>query len=1489
MSSVREQVAELSDEEKRALLAQLLGQDGDREGERLLPSQRRYWVLHQVSPQVPTHVVRVVEVRGGLDVDVLNRALDALVDAHESLRTSYVAVEGRPVRGLAEPGTVRPGVTVLDVADDADEVHRVRVREAGRAFDLETAPLLRLSVLRRGPEHHEVIFTAHQMLADEVTADLLLGELADIYHGLATAGTAPAVAEPTMSLADVVRHERTWLGTPQARRETEFWTKRLAAVPTLELPTDRPRPVDRMPSLSGARVTRRLDADQVGLARQLADAQGTGLSEVTLAALVAVLSRYTLEQDITVGLPVDGRIESTYAGVLAPLENTVVVRADLGGEPSFRQLVDRVAVARKEAEQHQRLPFEQVVAQLKPEADFSRSPLHQVRFVDRSSAFGTREVGGASWSVADVDTGLSAFDLTVYAHDGGDGYELVGEYNAELFKPETVERFLGHLAALLGAALADPDRRCADLKMLSDAETDLVLRQWNDTAAELPASPVLHTLIAEQAERTPDAWAVMSGGQRLTYRELDSWANKLANHLRGHGVGPEELVAVMAHRRVSTVVGFLAALKAGGGYVPVDPEQPGDRMRAVIADAGARIVISSEAIESLADDPALLRIAPEADEVLAGSDAAPEVAVDPANTAYVIYTSGSTGRPKGVVVPHRQIVNSTLARSAFGREAPESYAIPVALSFDASAAGLYWTLLTGGRIVLPSEDQVRNPALLARLVQTERITHITHMPSYYQLLLAAGGRQLISLKDISAGGDVFPAQLAVDHYKLLPWTKLYNDYGPTEVTVWATAQLSGAEEDGASVPIGRPIQNTQVYLLDANLQPVPVGVPGEIHVAGAGLARGYLGQPGLTADRFIPNPFGAPGDRLYRTGDLARYLADGRLEFLGRVDTQVKIRGFRIELGEIENALQQHPGVTSAVVDLRKSLPTDEGSLVAWVIPAEGADAPTTAELTGHLQKLLPGYMIPSAIVTCAEFPLNAHGKVDRRALPEPEVKAVSLPTGEVPRRRIEKEIADVFAEALGVARVGLHDDFFSFGGSSLQLSRVGARLSKAYGMELPLHALFSTPTVSGVAARVELYEREGFEGLKATRDAVDDLDREAELDETITGEGLPQADFFAPKAIFLTGATGYFGVFLLDQLIEQTDADIYCLVRARDVAGGMARLKSSCAMYEVPWDDRFERRVKAVIGDLGRPLFGLSPSNFDDLAKVIDTIYHNGALVNFSLPYSALKAPNVDGTVEMLRLASRYKTKQVHFVSTIDVFIAGHMNRPFLEVDLPAKPPQVPFSYPQSKWVSEKIIMKARERGLPVTIYRPSIMMGHPRTGACHAQNYVLTALRGFLEFGILPDYPESMNAITLDYASAAMVHVSRQEASLGNIYHLWNTDAIPHNALFPWIKSYGYPFEVVDFDEAVQLAINAGPDHPVYPMVPVLLLYTSGDAGLEMSMETEQAIDNRMECINLLDGIKGMGYEPAPLDEKYMHDCLDFLVRHGHLDPPSAFPRKR
>jgi myxalamid-type nonribosomal peptide synthetase MxaA len=525
--------------------------------------------------------------------------------------------------------------------------------------------------------------------------------------------------------------------------------------------------------------------------------------------------------------------------------------------------------------------------------------------------------------------------------------------------------------------------------------------------------------------------------------------------------------------------------------------------------------------------------------------------------------------------------------------------------------------------------------------------------------------------------------------------------------------------------------------------------------------------------------------------------------------------------------------------------------------------------------------MVPVAFVALERLPLTAHGKVDRDALPKPTMEHAAWLPYRAPRTKLERVVARAFAEALGAEQVGLDDDFFALGGSSLVMARVGARLSAAYGVDLPLPILFTTPTVAGVSHMLELYWKRGSEGLFAARDPSI-LDAEAVLDEAVTPQGKPLAGFDDPGVVLLTGGTGFLGIFLLLELLTQTRAEVWCLTRASSPAAAIERLKATAAAFKVPWEARFDARVRPVAGDLTKPLLGLPPSAYEHLAETVDAIYHTGAIVNFVAPYSVLKGPNVDGTRQVLRLACERRVKAFHYVSTIDVLVGTYMPRPFLEVDLPPRPPRVPFSYAQSKWIAEKLVVAARDRGLPVVIYRPSIIMGHTKTGACHKTDYILQGMRGFLKLGILPVYDEVMNGITVDYASRAIVHLSRAPSSFGRIFHLWNVNAVPTMKMYDWIRSYGYEFKVVSFAEATEWARGVEPSHPIYPMLPVLFLYLSGDPGRPMPWEEQLTLDSTAECANTLAALEGTGIECPPIDERYMHDCLAFLIARGELDPP-------
>ena len=1468
----------LGPDEKRARLAQLLREgDGDW-ADRLSPAQRRFWVLRQMEPAVPSHVSAAWELNGPLDTGILQAGLRAVVERHELLRCGFVNIEGTPMPVTARSGWV--AMTVIDLTalpgtEQDGAIARTSALEGAAQFDAGHAPLVRACCLRRAPDRHVLVLTMHQLIADATSLAIVGCELADAYEALMRGDQPNGLPGGAPPFGQIVAEERAWLtGEPGA---LAWWRERLHGATVLSLPTDRPRPAVAVQTLQGRTAVRECGVSPPRRARH----KGHAFTDTVYAAYLALLARYTGERDLTVGCPVDARPPGA-ANAVGPFENNLPVRVRIQGDPSFDELVVCARRAREVSLTNGRVPLERILEVTADATDTTRAPLFGVRFDDRPvPACPTGST--VDWAPLDIDFGLSPFDLTLRTEVHGNALRLVAEHSTHLFDGPTIDRLLGHLETLLGAGIEDPTRRLSDLPVLTEPERDQ-LNRWNCTAAPFPHDRSLHALVEDQVRRTPDATAIIGPDGRLSYRELNRRADVIAARLRAAGIRPERTVAVAALRQARTVTAFLAVLKIGGAYLPVDPDFPRERVAWLLDDARADVMISPQGVAAQLPVDGRMLICPDGDALEDGNPPrapwpAPEV--HPDSLAYVIYTSGSTGRPKGVEVAHRQIVASTWAR--FGRLPGDiaCYLMLAPPSFDASAAGIYWTLCTGGTLILPSDTQVRDPRLLARVIERDDVSHLDAAPSQYAVLLDAQPRAVAGLRCCILAGEALPPALVRRHYRAAPDTALYNEYGPTEATVWATAALCRPSEEAATVPIGQPIANARVHLLDPDLNLVPVGVPGEIYIGGAGVARGYLRRPGATADRFVPDPHThEPGARMYRTGDLGRRTPSGDVDFVGRTDTQIKVRGFRVELAEIEVALEEHPAVRAAAVAVPDE-PNDP-PLSAFVV-AHGSTRVDEAELTEHLRRLLPAYMVPSRIVAIDEMPQTAHGKLDRAALAHTAQAPTLVPGVAAPRTKTERETAEAFADALGARQIGLDDDFFELGGNSLQMARIGSRLSTAYGLDLPLHALFTVPTVAGVSTQIERFREEGFAGLLAARDPAAMLDAEAALDPAITPAGLPPAPVGGPDGILLTGATGYFGAFLLAELLEQTHADVYCIVRSSDAGAAMERVRRNAADFKVTWDDRFERRVKAVPGDLAKPLLGLGPSGFAELARNVDTIYHNGALVNFAVPYSVLKSANVLGTAEILRLACTERAKRVHYVSTIDVFIGSHMPRPFLEVDLPDRPPRVPFSYPQSKWVSEKLMTQARERGLQVTIFRPSIMMGHTQTGACHEQNYVLVGLRGFLELGILPEYDEIMNAVPVDYASRALVMLSLREDAPGRHFHIWNTEGIPTTDTYRWVRSFGYEFDVVPFDHALEQAIQAGPEHPIYPLVPVMLLYSSGDAGLPMDWETEAAIDNATECANSLDALAGKGITCAPMSEGWMHDCLAFLIGRGLLKSPA------
>ncbi|HEX5720085.1 MAG TPA: amino acid adenylation domain-containing protein, partial [Thermoanaerobaculia bacterium] len=1020
-------------------------------------SQQRLWFLDQLEPGGAAYnLAAALGLRGRLDVPALAAALRALALRHEALRTTFPSVEGEPVQSVAaEPRAALPVVDLGGLEDDEAEAGRLALAEAVRPFDLAAGPLLRAILVRRSGGDHRLVVVLHHIVADGWSRGILLREVGELY-GAAREGRAPRLPELPIQYADYAVWQR---GLMQGETLTEllgFWRGRLAGLTSLELPADRPRPA--VPSGRGGQRPARLSVELAERLRTLAHGAEATLFMTLLAGWDALLLRHGAAPDVAVGAPVANRDRAETAGLIGFFVNTLVLRADLSDDPSFGDLLSRVRRETLEVLARQELPFEKLVEELQPDRDLGRQPLFQVMLALLPAPPEAPRWDGLDVDVHELPTGTAKVDLLLALEEGPEGVTGTCEHSADLFDEVTVDRMLARLEVLLESAAADPSRRLSELALLPASELLQILADAEspDLAEESvdEAEVCLHTLVALQAARTPEAVAVEGAGESVTYRELAGRAGQLAAHLRALGVGPEVPVAVRLERTPDLVVALLAVLEAGGAYVPIDPAYPRDRQEYILADAGAPVLLTRELLGSLPQ---------ETGDVVA-------VPPGPDNLAYVLYTSGSTGWPKGVAVRHRSAVALVRwARQLFPADDLSGVLAATSVCFDLSVFELFVPLACGGRVVL-AENALALPTLGdggVRLVNT--------VPSAITELLRNGGIPG-SVRTVNLAGEPLPPGLAARLYELPHVERVYNLYGPTEDTTYSTVSL--VARGAARVSIGRPLPGTWAYVLDRRLRQVPAGVPGELYLGGAGLARGYLGRPDLTAGRFVPDPFAGqdqPGRRLYRTGDLVRTLRDGSLEFLGRLDHQVKVRGFRIELGEIEEVLRSHPAVRDCAVLVREDRP-GEMRLVAYAaMPAMAEDRREGwPELRALLASRLPDYMIPAAFVRLDALPLTPSGKVDRRALPAPALAAGDRHEWEAPRTPLEELVAGCWADLLGVPRVGLRDNFFELGGHSLLAARVVARLRSLLGAELPVRALFEQPTVAGLAARVEAARRGG-------------------------------------------------------------------------------------------------------------------------------------------------------------------------------------------------------------------------------------------------------------------------------------------------------------------------------------------------------------------------------------------------------------------------------
>jgi surfactin family lipopeptide synthetase C len=1408
-----------------------------------------------------------------INIAAFKQAWQQVINQHSILRTSFYWKQYKEPFQVVNRSLQLPWQQYnwqeLSVLEQQAGLEEFLQADRQQGFDVSQAPLMRLTLIQVGKETYHFIWSSHHLILDGWSGAIVLQQVFQAYEALCKDQVVSLVR--CRPYGDYIA----WLQQQDLSKAEAFWRKVLQGFTA-------PTQLRVSSSANGAtgydEQSIKLSPATTTALQSLARQHKLTLNTLVQGAWAILLSRYSGEQDVVFGATSAGRPPALVGSesMVGLFINTLPVRVQVAGDEVLIPWLQKLQVQQVEAQQYEYSPLVQVQGWSEVPRDlplFESILVFENYPVDASLKAWATEM--QMHSVRSVET--TNYPITIKA---GVGRELSLEILSDTygtpdgdrsrFNATIITRMLGHLQTLLEGMVAHPHQSLSSLPLLTAAEIHQQLIEWNNTQTDYPKDKCIHQLFEEQVEKTPDAVAVVFEDQQLSYQELNQRANQLAHYLRKLNIKAEVPVAICLERSLEMVISILAILKAGGVYVPIDPTYPSERLVWMLEDIQTPVLLTQNKLSTKLPPftPKVVCLDQEEETLSQESYINLVTETTPQNLAYVMYTSGSTGTPKGVSVIHQGVVRLVKETNYANLNAQEVFLQAAPISFDAATFEIWGCLLNGGKLVLFPGDTTSLLTELGKVLQQYQVSTLWLTASLFNLMVDERLEDLKQVRQLLAGGDVLSVSHVQKFLKECPDCQLINGYGPTENTTFTCYYpITADAKIENSIPIGRPIANTQTYILDSNLQLVPVGVPGELYIGGDGLARHYYNRPDLTSSKFIPNPYSKiPDSSIYKTGDLVRYLEDGNIEFLGRIDQQVKIRGFRIELGEIEAVICQHPAVRQAVVTVQKDN-NEHKILVAYFIPETEV---LSSELRSLLHNRLPDYMLPMGFVPLQSLPINNNGKVNRKLLPRFKQTHTELRKVYVaPRNSQEEKLTQIWAEVLGLEQVGIYDDFFELGGHSLIIMRLMARIRQLFHIDLPIQTLFDAPTIATFSQRLQT--------ANIAHPALD-LKAEAVLDLAINCEGKKIEEITNPACIFLTGATGFLGAFLLDELLQQTQADIYCLVRAANAEEGKQKLRCTLESYLI-WNESQSSRIIPVLGDLSQPLLGLSQAQFTALAKKLDVIYHNGAWVHHASPYSTLKAANVLGTQEVLRLASQIKIKPVHFVSTISVFSApiGTGVKLVSEESNLDDYPIPKGGYAQSKWVAEKLVTIARDRGLPVFIYRPGRISGHSITGAFNPNDFFYKLLIGCVHLRSVPEREFFDSLAPVDYVSKAIVYLSMQQKSLGKAFHVLNQEHLDLKLLFNVVRSFGYPLEQISEEqwqlELIKIAENF-PNHPLYSLIPLFTLKKSNEAAL--IPENSNFVGLEFDCSNTQQGLTDTSIVCPKTDEKLLATYFSHLIRN-------------
>lgn len=1357
-------------------------------------AEQRLWFIEQLKPDTPIYnQPYAFRIHGHIDPNLLETSFNVLIERHEILRTVYVEQDGVPYRKIFPELNIRLHLSDLRkiAKEKVDiEIENIWRAEASQPFHLASPPLIRLSLIQYSSEESIILFVTHHIISDGWSTAILLNELSTIYNGF-TQDESKELKPLTIQYADFALWQKEYLSSNRAARELSYWQKKLSDAPELiNLPTDFPRPA--VIGYKGVTSFFTIPTKIVKQIKQYIANEKMTLFMFLLASLQTLLHRYTDDTDILVGTQTANRNREEIESIVGYFVNTLVIRGDLTENPRFKDFLKKIRDVTLAAYDHQNLPFEMLIDHLKIERGLSHSPLFQVMFDLQIPDENLLTFTNTTAKPEFITNNAILYDLAIYVTERPNELYVEIKFNADLYKPASIHKFFNHWINLITGILEKSDARLSELPLLTDEEKSHLLIALNPTEHEYQRNLTINQLFEQQVQRTPENTAVIYDQIELSYAELNKKANQLAHYLQSLQIKPGTNIAVSVERDSYLPIILLGILKAGCAYVPLDPSYPNERLEFIYEDANAQVLITQQPLQkSFKQQHTVINIDSDWKKIAKEKTENLNLEISSNSLAYIIYTSGSTGKPKGVLIYHQNTVNLLAwAYTVYSNDELSCALASTSINFDISVFEIFVPLTLGGSIVIA-----------ANLLETkdwwkQDVTIINAVPSVMKSLLELGIDLPPSVQTINLGGEPLSNSLAQTLYALPNIKKVYNLYGPSETTTYSTISLV-EKFSTEPINIGKPIANTQIYLIDSHLNPVPLGCIGEIYIAGDGVCGGYLNRPELMLERFLENPFHSANsksqvnNKLYKTGDLARYRSNGEIDYLGRNDFQVKIHGFRIELGEIENRLAKHPAVKECVIIAREDTPGDK-RLVAYIV-LNTQSAPIEM-LSPFLKEKLPDYMIPKVYVVLHQFPLTATGKIDRKNLPTPEFQALQgkhIP----PQTETEKKLAELWRKILNVDEVGIQDNFFEIGGHSLLVAQLAYHIRQLFNYKLSFVQFFSNPTIAVLASLIE---------RKVVKDNVINTTlRLIEKDLHTARAIVPQSATTLltlseqPKTIFLTGVTGFLGIHLLAELIEHTQATIYCL--ARESKGKtIPQIFADHAKHY-----HFEKlldhpRIVFVSGDMAKPQLDIKPEVWEKLTSEVDAIYHAAAYVHHLYDYATLRDTNVLGTIELLKFAAANKNKRFYYISTIWAALDKDMHNVLLEQFPEKKPTGLEDGYGLTKWTSEKILSEAKDRGFTTIIFRPSFILGHSETGVIPTQNlHILLLLKGCLQMGVAPKGLGVLDSVPVDFIAKSIIQISLQDDNQNKVFNCCHPKPPRLEQVFHWLRDSGFPLKIIPYAE--------------------------------------------------------------------------------------------